>query len=89
MLKIDQFTGTELNAAKTKLPKGKFQIDSGGDHYAAGSWKPRRGNSHVSLAKFTGAVVSLLGFEMAGLDFALVYFEGTTLRGDTNVTEQV
>jgi hypothetical protein len=88
MLRISKFEGTELNAAKTKLPPGKFQVDAGGDHYAQGTWKPRRGNSHVSLAKFTDAVTSLLGFEMLGLSYALAYVEGTTIRGDVDVTVQ-
>jgi hypothetical protein len=34
------------------------------------------------------AITSLLGFEMAGDDFALITVEGTNVHGDLNVTEQ-
>ena len=83
-----EFLGVSKDFAATKLPPGLFQEDQGGDRYKIGSWRRRRGMRHTDQAKLSAAVVTLIGFEMPGNDFALVAVEGANVHGFTNVAQQ-
>lgn len=83
-----EFSGVRKDFAPSKLPPGAFQEDQGGDRYQSGSWRRRRGMRHTDQAKLTAAVVTLIGFEMPGGDFALVAAEGVNVHGFTNVAQQ-
>jgi len=86
--RVEQFLGIDLAAARQKLPKGKFQIDENGEREEAGTWKPRRGYQHTTVAQAPSAVVSLMGFDLPGDDFALIFAEGGNVHGHRNVGEQ-
>jgi len=83
-----QFEGIALDAARTKLPEGKFQVDTGGDRFLRGAWQPRRGHVHCTVPQVPDPVVALLGFDLPGADFALIFVEGGNVHGYRNVTEQ-
>jgi hypothetical protein len=84
----DQFQGVMTDVDKSKLPPGYFQVDEGGDRYNRGSWRRRRGMVHTDIAKVAAPVTFILGFEMPGTDFALMFVEGTNVRGETNTAQQ-
>lgn len=84
----DSFNGVVRDVDKAKLPPGAFQIDEGGDRYNRGSWRRRRGLAHTDIAKVSSPITFVLGFEMPGVDFALMFVEGTNVRGETNVAQQ-
>lgn len=83
-----EFLGVAKDFPAPRLPPGLFQDDIGGDRYKIGAWRRRKGMRHTSCADLGGAVVSLIGFEMPGLDFALLAVETTNVHGFTNVTQQ-
>lgn len=85
---VAEFGGIAKDVAPSALPPGLFQTDQGGDRYFRGAWARRKGMLHSELAKFDGAVVALLGFELPGGDYALLTVEGTNVHGDTNVDVQ-
>ena len=84
----DAFNGVDLSSARQKLPNGKFQIDSSGDRFLNGAWRPRLGRTHSSVPKVSAPITSILGFDLPGADFALMFTEGTNVHGYRNVTEQ-
>ena len=84
----NEFGGIARDVFPVSMPPGLYQVDQGGDRYFRGSWRRRRGMIHTDMAKFDAAVTSLLGFEMAGEDFAIITVEGTNVHGNLNVTEQ-
>lgn len=83
-----EFLGVAKDFPAPRLPVGLFQDDVGGDRFKIGAWKRRRGMRHTDQADLGSAVVSIIGFEMPGLDFALVCVEDTDIHGFTNVTQQ-
>jgi hypothetical protein len=85
---IHEFGGEARDVSPQVLPPNLFQVDHGGDRYFRGSWRRRRGMLHTDMAKFTGAVTSILGFEMAGEDFAVLIVEGSNVQGVLNVVDQ-
>ena len=85
---VESFNGIDLSAARQKLPQGKFQIDDNGDRFLNGAWQPRRGHVHASVQQVPAAITSLMGFDLPGTDFALIFHEGANLHGHLNVTEQ-
>ncbi len=85
---IEEFGGVAQDMAAQALPPNLFQEDQGGDRFFRGQWRRRKGMLHSSLAKFDSPVTSLIGFEMAGEDFAIVVVEGSNVHGNLNVTEQ-
>lgn len=87
-LTVVDFKGLGLDVHRSRLPDDKFQIDEGGDHFGEGRWKVRRGRQHTDFAKVTGAVVSILGFELPGGDTALIFTAGSSAYGETNVEIQ-
>ena len=84
----NEFGGVARDVFPVSMPPGLYQVDEGGDRYFRGSWRRRRGMLHTDLAKYDSAVTSLLGFEMAGEDFAILVVEGTNVHGELNVTDQ-
>ena len=88
MERIDQFLGLDTSAPKQKLRPGKFQVDSSGDRSAPGSWRPRLGRVHSTVAQVPNGVNSLMGFDLPGPDFALILIEGGTVHGRINIVEQ-
>ena len=88
MERVDQFLGIDLAAARQKLPKGKFQVDENGEREESGSWIPRRGFQHTTVNRTSAPVVSLMGFDMPGTDFALIFYAGGNVHGHRNVGEQ-
>jgi hypothetical protein len=85
---VSEFNGVAQDVAPAVMPPNLFQEDQGGDRYFRGSWRRRRGMIHTGLAKFDDPVTSLIGFEMAGDDFAIVVVEGTNVHGFLNTAEQ-
>ena len=88
MERVDQFNGIDLSSARQKLPQGKFQIDENGDRFLNGAWQPRRGFQHTTVNRTQAPIVSLMGFDMPGTDFALIFYEGGNVHGHRNVGEQ-
>jgi hypothetical protein len=82
------FKGEARDIPPQILPDGVYQEDSGGDRFLRGAWRRRRGMLHTDVAKTTNPIVSILGFELPGEDFALAYAEGENLHGNLNVIEQ-
>ena len=80
--------GVAYDVEKAKIPPGYFQLDEGGDRFKRGTWKRRRGMRHTDIAKVSSAVEAIIGFEMPGTDFALMFVEGANVRGETNVDTQ-
>ena len=85
---VGDFLGVDLSSARQKLPSGKFQTDSSGDRFLNGAWQPRRGRVHSSIQQVPAPIVAILGFDLPGEDFALMFTEGTNVHGHRNVTEQ-
>lgn len=83
-----EFGGVAKDVVPTALPPGLYQEDHGGDRFLRGSWRRRRGMLRSSLAQADDAVVAILGFELPGGDYALLWVEGTNVHGDLNVTDQ-
>lgn len=84
----NEFGGVAKDVFPVSMPPGLFQDDEGGDRYFRGSWRRRLGMLHTDLSKKDAAVTSLLGFEMAGEDFALLLVEGSNVHGDLNIEDQ-
>lgn len=85
---VDSFRGVAQDVPPPKLPDGLFQVDEGSDRFRRGSWRRRRGMRHSSLSKFSSAVTSILGFDLAGPDYGFLVVEGNNVHGFTNVTQQ-
>jgi len=86
--RITQFDGIALDIHRSSLPDGKFQTDTGGDPFKRGSWKRRRGMRHTDIAKASGGVATLIGFQMPGNEFALLVVDGANANGFVGVAEQ-
>jgi hypothetical protein len=84
----NEFGGVATDVFPVSMPPGLYQEDQGGDRYFRGSWRRRLGMIRTNLDKYDAAVTSILGFEMAGDDFAVITVEGTNVHGNLNVTEQ-
>lgn len=84
----NEFGGVAKDVFPVSMPPGLYQEDQGGDRYFRGSWRRRLGMLHTDLSQFASPVTSILGFEMAGEDFAVMIVEGTNVHGDLNVTDQ-
>jgi hypothetical protein len=83
-----EFLGVATDFAPSRLPLGLFQQDQGGDRFKIGSWKRRRGMRRSDVATRSSAIVTLIGFEVSGGDFALLEVEGVNVQGATNVAQQ-
>ena len=88
MERVDDFLGIDRSSARQKLPPGKFQIDENGDRFLKGAWRPRAGYVHTTVGKVPSPITSLMGFDMPGTDFALIFAEGTNVHGQRNIGEQ-
>lgn len=84
----NDFGGVAKDVTPTALPPNLFQTDHGSSRFLRGSWSRRKGLLHTNLGKTDDAVVSLLGFELPGGDYALISVEGTNVHGDVNTVEQ-
>lgn len=85
---IAEFNGVAQDVGAAALPSKLFQEDQGGDRYFRGSWRRRKGMLRSDMATFAGPVTSVIGFEMAGGDFAIIVVAGTNVYGFLNTDEQ-
>jgi len=85
---VEGFDGVALQVPRAALAPTLFQADVGGDHLKRGSWKRRRGMRHTDVGKKTAAIVSVHGFEFAGLGFGVLLVAGTEAHGHVDVEEQ-
>lgn len=85
---IHEFNGVAQDVGAAALPANLFQEDQGGDRYFRGSWRRRKGMLRTDLDTYSSPVTSLIGFEMAGEDFAIIVVEGTNVHGNLNTAEQ-
>lgn len=86
--RISEFHGVALDAHRSKLPPGYFQVDEGGDRFARGAWRRRRGQRRTDAAQEAAAITTLIGFELPGAGFGLAMVAGATATGLTNVAQQ-
>lgn len=84
----NEFGGIAKDVFPVSMPSAFYQEDQGGDRFFRGSWRRRLGMLHTDLAQYASPVTSLIGFEMAGEDFALMVVEGENVHGELNVTNQ-
>lgn len=83
-----EFGGVAKDVEPTNMPPNLYGEDQGGDRYFRGAWRRRRGMLHSDQAAAAAPIRSILGFEMAGDDFAVMFVSGVNVVGALNVTDQ-
>lgn len=86
--RVEEFNGLGLDTPRQRMGGGRFQIDKGGERFDFGAWKVRRGRRRTNVGVLSGAVVTLIGFEIPGGDFGLVSVAAGDSYGNTAVSQQ-